>query len=91
MSEPISKNNNSNDIGCLVIINDKLPLSSSIVINDIILNKEDVIGDEIISVNSAQTLILPQKPLQSKINSVSKSFNFLQLPNISRKKHFMFL
>jgi hypothetical protein len=86
MEQPRS---NNNTIGCLVVINDKLP-SSSIVINDDILNKEDAIGNEIISVNKPQPLILPQKPLENKIIPVSKSFNFLHLPK-NHKKQFMFL
>ena len=94
MTTPIRKNNELNDIGCLVVINEKI--SSSIVINDDILNKEDAIGDQIINVKEVekvknlQTLILPQKSIQNKIIPVSKSFNFLQLPKYNRKK-FMFL
>jgi len=87
MEQPRS---NNNTLGCLVVINDKLP-SSAIVINDDILNKEDAIGNEIISVNKPQPLILPQKPLENKINPVLKSFKFLQLPINSRKKKIMFL
>jgi hypothetical protein len=91
MKQPISKNNNSTN-GCLVVIdggNDSS--SSSIVINDVFLNKEEAIGNEIISVNMNQPLILPQKPLlQKKIIPVSKSFNFLHLPK-NNKKHFMLL
>lgn len=90
----IIKNNELNDIGCLVVINEKI--SSSIVINDDILNKEDAIGNQIISVKevekvkNVQTLILPQKSIQNKIIPVSKSFNFLQLPK-TQKKQFMLL
>jgi hypothetical protein len=57
------------------------PNSSSSVINEVFLNKEDVIGDQISSVNIQQPLILPQKPpLQYKIIPASRTFNFLNLP-----------
>jgi len=85
MEQPRS---NNNTIGCLVVIDGENP--SSIVINDDILNKEDAIGNEIISVNKPQPLILPQKPLENIIIPVSKSFNFLHLPK-NHKKQFMFL
>ncbi len=78
-----SKNNNST-IECLVVRDE--PNSSSSVINEVFLNKEDAIGVQISSVNMSQPLILPQKPLlQKKIIPVSKTFNFLNLPK-NRKK-----
>jgi len=87
MTQPINNNDKSNDIGCLVVLNDKLP-SSSIVINEDNLNKETTIGNEIINV--PQTLILPQPTIQNKIIPVTKSVNFLQLPKTNRKQ-FKFL
>ncbi len=62
MMQPIK----NNDIGCLVVINDKLP-SSSIVINAGVLNKEESIGNQIINVNIRKPLILPQKTPKNKI------------------------
>jgi hypothetical protein len=85
--QPRSKNNNST-IGCLVVRDE--PNSSSSVINDVFLNKEDAIGDQTSSVNMSQPLILPQKPLENKIIPASKSFNFLNLPK-NHKKKFMFV
>jgi hypothetical protein len=87
MTQPINNNDKFNDIGCLVVLNDKLP-SSSIVINEDNLNKETTIGNEIINV--PQTLILPQPTIQNKIIPVTKSVNFLQLPKTNRKQ-FKFL
>lgn len=90
MTPPIS----NNDTGRLVVINEKT--SSSIVINDVVLNKEDTIGKEIISVNMRQTLILPQTPIQNKIIPVvtfagmrrygPKTFTFLPVTKTNRKQ-----
>lgn len=91
MEQPISKNNKSVDIVRDVVVLNGNTTSASIVINDdVVLNKEDTIGDQIININMQQPLILPQPTIQNKIIPVAKSFNFLQLPK-THKKQFMFL
>lgn len=86
----IIKNNELNDIGCLVVTNEKI--SSSIVINDEFLNEEeeedkDAIGvEKVEKVENLQALILPQNPIQNKIIPVSTPFKFLQAPKNKKKQ-----
>lgn len=63
-------------IECLVVRDE--PNSSSSVINEVFLNKEDAIGDQISSVNMSQPLILPQKTLQFKIIPASNMFKIFK-------------
>lgn len=95
------------DIGYLVVIDENTTSSSiatasaSIVINDDFLNKDDVIGNQImnvIEVEKPQTLILPHPmiiPQQNKIMPsasertarTSSSFNFFKASINFRKKN----